>query len=630
MCGRTTMGFKWRYVYIIVALFGFTNRSVAQQFDPFNGKSSEYQVNLKRYFKSAEIELTYRVELLDSVKKFQSNRVWNLTGLAARLNQYEHFLVELERHSVYWTLKYYQNKKDTAALSNQNILGNCFAELKAYVNKAILQSGLASLTDRQLKALKLSRYKHLLLINKETAAHTPSVQDLKIINKIGDPVVDGLDDRYNLLMDQIKAKSVISSDGKIFDPITELADIKRNKDVKLRMDGAKSFLNAYDEHEEVFAATLIDIARQENAIAKLYGYSNAPARMYDHHLQLGEADVKDMLDELALHADILQNYQRVQIKQIEQSTGLHQTHSWDMSLPLGYVPEPQDFLTAKKNILQALSPLGADYTNHFAFLLDPTHGELDITGGPNRVTEYTSRGYPGIPTTLYMKSFNGDIVSIKTLIHEGGHAVHRQLMSDNYIVPTYSSGPNFLFESFAMFNELLLFDELKNKSSTNSAKAFYTKQFTDKLAFELFTSAEEGSFEQGIYDGVSNGKIHNMYDIDSLYAGIMNKYDLFFKNEPERHGEWINKRLLYDDPIYNVNYLYAILVTCKLYELVHLDPQNFSIRYSALLRNGFDASADDLLKKFMGFSLDRKDLIEGALRLMKQKTSELNELYQKQ
>jgi oligoendopeptidase F len=254
---------------------------------------------------------------------------------------------------------------------------------------------------------------------------------------------------------------------------------------------------------------------------------------------------------------------------------------------------------------------------------------MEIAGGPNRVSEYTSVGFVGVPESLYMKNYNGTLGDISRLIHEGGHAIHEQLMSDNQIVPSYKYGPSIMYEAYAMFNELLLLDALEKQEKTNTGKAFYTKQFLDKLSHEIFTSAEEGAFEQGVYDGVAGGSINTREDVDKLYAGIMNKYDSYFPTEPLRQSEWINKRLVFDDPLYNVNYLYAILVSCKLYQQQHADPKAFAVKYTALLKNGFDAPADDLLKKFMGFSLDSGSLLKDALGLMKDKTGKLEGLYGK-
>jgi oligoendopeptidase F len=75
--------------------------------------------------------------------------------------------------------------------------------------------------------------------------------------------------------------------------------------------------------------------------------------------------------------------------------------------------------------------------------------------------------------------------------------------------------------------------------------------------------------------------------------------------------------------------LYAILISCKLYQVQHADPKGFAVKYTALLKNGFDAPADDLLKKFTGFSLDSGSLLKDALGLMRDKTAKLEALYAK-
>jgi oligoendopeptidase F len=60
-----------------------------------------------------------------------------------------------------------------------------------------------------------------------------------------------------------------------------------------------------------------------------------------------------------------------------------------------------------------------------------------------------------------------------------------------------------------------------------------------------------------------------------------------------------------------------------LYALQRQDQKGFAAGYTALLQNGFDAPAGDLLEKFIGFGLDKDALLKGSLELMKNKTAEL-------
>ncbi len=628
----TAMNFSPKKIFTVlpICLLCLISLGYGQQFDPFDGNGKAFHANMGRYFKTPADELNLRKLLLDSVNTFQNDSVWTVANLLPHLDQYEHLLVSLQRHYQYHRLLAYINNKDTVARKASTQTDEASDELTTRTDKILLQPQFTSLPDEQFKQYGLTKYKYLLQRVKQDAAHNLSPHDEKLANQLAGKMVDQLTDRYDNLMDKIKVTD-ISIDGKTYNWSSYKPELAKTTDAKVRAAGLKAYYDAYyiayGTHAEVLAATLIDITRQKTALAKLQGFSSAPEKTYQHKLQLSESSVKQMLQQMTSHADVLKAYKQLLMEQIQRTTGLSQIHSWDAASPSGYTWQPQSYAQTRQLILKALAPLGTEYEQNFANLLDPANGRLEIGDGPNRVTEFTSVGYSHVPIGLYMKNYDGGFKSTLVLAHEGGHAIHEQLMSDHAAIPSYSLGPNFLFEAYAMFNELLMYDELQKQATTTPGKAYFTKQFLDKLSLEVFTSAQEGAFEQGLYDGVSRGKINTRQDIDSLYAGIMNQYDIYFANEPQRRSEWINKRLVFDDPLYNVNYLYAILVSCKLYNMQHADPKGFAIKYTALLSNGFDAPAEDLLKKYMGFGLDNDALLNGTLQIMKDKTEVLKGLY---
>lgn len=619
---------KYFHIALILCLICSSLSSVAQKYDPFDGNSTAFHVQLSRYFKSAEDEKAIRVTIIDSINSFRSDSVWTLNNLRTHLDNYETLLVSIERHEQYLQLRVYTNNKDTSAQQDFNQVEATRRLLMNITNRILLQPVFASITDQQLTQYNLSPYKFMLTQVAQGAKHNLSDHDEQLKGKLGDDMVDHLIDRYDNLMDNIKGDS-ITIGSKRYNPIAIWSGILLNPDSVLRRKVSTAYYKAYSDHGEVLAATLIDITLQKTALAKIWRYKSSPERTYAGSLQLSEANVKQMLAEMVKHANVLKAYQNLQAEQVKRITGMAVVHSWDASLPMGFTWQPMPFAKVRPLILNALSPLGKEYGQQFAALLDPANGQLDIAGGPNRVTEFTSVGFISVPESLYMKSYDGSLSNVSRLAHEGGHAIHEQLMSNNRIIPSYKAGPSFLYEAYAMLNELLLLDALEKQEKTTKGKTFYTKQFLDKLAREIFISAEEGAFEQKLYEGVASGTINNREDVDSLYAGIMNKYDSYFPSEPQRKSEWIKKRLLYDDPLYNVNYLYAMLVTCKLYQMQHDHPKEFITNYTALLKNGFNTSANDLLKKFMGFDLNNTTLLDGALQLMQKKTAQLKSLYNK-
>lgn len=251
---------------------------------------------------------------------------------------------------------------------------------------------------------------------------------------------------------------------------------------------------------------------------------------------------------------------------------------------------------------------------------------MGISGGTYRLTENTYIDFPETPQSLYMTGYSESVNDVLKLVHEGGHLIHAKLMSEHRIIPSYASVSEFMFEAFVLLNELLVLDEFKNQNITIEGKRYYTKAFLDKLALEVFQSVEEGFFEEGLYERVANHTIKTSTDINNLYTGVKIKYGPFFLNEPFRNSEWIGKRLVFDDPLYNINYLQAMLLAIKFYTMSHEDPTGFALKYKALLQNGFDASASNSLERFVAIKVDNDALLESNLNLMKEKTTEFSKL----
>jgi oligoendopeptidase F len=345
----------------------------------------------------------------------------------------------------------------------------------------------------------------------------------------------------------------------------------------------------YDAHKELLGATLIDVVREETALAKLYGYASAPEWKYAERLGVSEAMVRDLLDRMDRSGQVLKDYQSVRA-------------------PGDFKPEVMDIEGVRATILKALAPLGPDYTGQFAWLMDPANGAIDLAGGASRYRGGFSQGFPGVPVMLYVGGFDGGFAKMSTIIHEGGHALHRKYMGG--VSPYAAEAPKFLAEAVAIFNELLLLDEREKDSRSPAEVVFYQEKFLDKLVHEVFTSAEEGTLEQGLYEGVAAGTITDAAGIDAL-----------------KSGNWMKKDLLYEDPLYLVNYLYAALVACRFHAMSEADPEGFRIRYLALLKQGYDSSGDAALRRTMGFGLDAEALLGDALALMSERTGKLEAAY---
>jgi oligoendopeptidase F len=80
---------------------------------------------------------------------------------------------------------------------------------------------------------------------------------------------------------------------------------------------------------------------------------------------------------------------------------------------------------------------------------------------------------------------------------------------------------------------------------------------------------------------------------------------------------------MYEDPLYDVNYVYGGLLALKYYELYTTRHDWFVPRYMALLKNGFNQSPAELLHQFLDIDLSGPTLLNDDLTLLNRRLDQL-------
>jgi oligoendopeptidase F len=101
-----------------------------------------------------------------------------------------------------------------------------------------------------------------------------------------------------------------------------------------------------------------------------------------------------------------------------------------------------------------------------------------------------------------------------------------------------------------------------------------------------------------------------------LTAKVDSQFSIFVNSTPELRGRWATVGLLYEDPLYGVNYAYGGLLALKYYQLYSTKHDWFVPRYVAMLKNGFDAPPAELLKRFLEIDMPNSQLLEDDLALL--------------
>src|SRR5207302_4553069 len=121
---------------------------------------------------------------------------------------------------------------------------------------------------------------------------------------------------------------------------------------------------------------------------------------------------------------------------------------------------------------------------------------------------------------------------------------------------------------------------------------------------DMFIAAPEVAVEHAVYEGVQQGGIKGADDLDALTKRIYSRYSIWPEKHDELKMQWMNISLMYEDPFYDINYVYGALLALNFYEMYLHDRERFVPRYLVLMRNGFDVSLKILLIMFLDLDLE--------------------------
>ena len=609
---------RWARLLFVVA----ASASAAPQQPP---TSVALSADLSRYyFKTPEEEVAARAELNAALDQMARSKGQLNSGsqLLAILRQYDVVRKLFGRHEAYLHLRCARNRKDAACDAN-NALQSDVSARTAFLDPEIL-----ALSEDRLRQLlneepALAEYRFALSNIRRAAPHLLPEAEQTLLDRFQPQIIDWQDDLYEQILAGISFGTVQASSGPL-DVVRQRNLIATNADGRVREEGFKRRYAGFASQRDLFAFALLHTVEAQTTLAKAHHYADAPARKYES-LYFKPEETRSLLASVAQHGEVPKRFEKVMSQDFERS--YHQpAHAWDLSAPApGFTPPITSLSDARGLFHEAFAGLGKDYQAAFDALLDPANGRADIMpgGAPNRYTSGFSVGHAGSTSMLFYGRYDGTFKDLSVIAHEGGHAVHRQLMTANGVAPSYAEGPHFLFESFAEFNELVLADFMAEHAATPELQRYYREQWMNIKGLDAFFGARDALLEQVIYDGVTAGKVRNADDLDNLTLKIEGQFSQLPATTPELRADWARMSLMFEDPLYDVNYMYGGLLALKYYQLYSTRREWFVPRYIQLLKNGFNQPPAELLNQFLGIDLSGQALLNDDLELLNHRLDQL-------
>ncbi len=597
---------------------------------PAAAQSPSQSIDQTRYFATIEGERTEFKRRLDEAAAFPAAAPADPVELGNYLRRAEALLAQLQRHDAYLLLRASRDIDDAADADAVNRADDAMARLITSVGAGLRGLGAAAFAKDTAANPALQPYAYLMAQAQRELPHELPAGEQHILDEVADPAGLNLWTLYQQTVRSTPFATIGTPSGAL-DARKDRAILAENPDRAVRQAAWAGRWDGFASRTDIYATVLFGVVRLNDRVAQLRHFPDAPSAVYFKR-NLDRPRVTEALNAIAGHAELNKSYQRLRAQHVAAMTGIAEVRSWDLQLPApGFTTPRMTLDETRAAALAALEPLGADYVEQFRQLLDPNNRRMDVaTERGKRTNGGFSVEAPGVASGLFVESYErGFLNESRVIVHEGGHAIHAQLMNESGVSPFYTRGPNWMFEAFATLNEFLLYDHLYRSSAGLEPKAYYLQALIDDIDFSLFGSAEEGTLEQSIYDGVIAGRIKNAADLDALTLSIWKQYEIWPSLEPQLAHGWAAKSLMFQDPLYLVNYLYAGLLATVMLDMIEHDPASFRVRYARLLAKGFYAPPEELLRTFFGRDRSQHELVEDAMRILEKRIGTLAEIYKK-
>lgn len=316
-------------------------------------------------------------------------------------------------------------------------------------------------------------------------------------------------------------------DGDVDPPAVELPDgesvtvtrqrrskLLRHSDREVRKAAYERSLDALADHRHGMAAAYVGRVRADCRLARVRGYDSALAmRLAGADGSLGgpfpveayETVIDGVLNRLDPHHRLLSARR--------ERLGLDDLRAWDRQIPLvAGDPPTVSYEAATDLILDSLEPLGEDYVDRLAGLL--AERRVDVRQTVNKRTGPFAVQVSSVEDGPFVAlNFDGSLREVLFFTHELGHAMNRQLASDDQRLVDQGV-PEHTGEVASFLHEALLVDHLTDAWDGDDAR-HARAAFLDKLP--LYRAAAGARFVHGLHEAVAGGADPGPDALDERY-----------------------------------------------------------------------------------------------------------------
>jgi oligoendopeptidase F len=270
-------------------------------------------------------------------------------------------------------------------------------------------------------------------------------------------------------------------------------------------------------------------------------------------------------------------------------------------------------------VLESLHKFSPTLSQYAKNVFDEDHVDSIIRPG-KRDGAFCSTLAPSI-TPFVLLNYAGKSRDVFTLAHELGHAIHSQAAKDRSIL--VQDAPLPLAETASTFSELLLYDNLADKTSDDEKKTMLSEKLDDLYA-TIMRQSYFTVFEIKAHEQIANGTIVD--DISKTYlASLKEQFGNSVSVSEDFAIEWSGIPHFYHSPFYCYAYSFGNLLSLSLFQRYKKEGEEFVSSYIQILAAGGSKKPEALLSEY-GFDISSAKFWQDGFDYVREQVNVLSSL----
>ena len=466
---------------------------------------------------------------------------------------------------------------------------------------------------------ELERYRRYLNDIRRRRAHVLTPAEEKLLAAAGE-MANAPDTIYGMLTDaDLTFPDVADAEGNLH-PLSQGTYISymESSDRVLRKNAFETLYHTYGAFKNSISAVLSAQVKQLQYFAQARKYASSLEASLDA-TNVPVAVYTNLIE--AVHKNLDKMYRYVDLR--KKLLGVDELHMYDLYTPLvAGVDKKTPIKEAKKNVYDALAPLGDDYRKILQEGFD--NRWIDIYENAGKRSGAYSAGAKVHPFVLL--NYTGTLDSQFTLAHEMGHALHSYL-SNKHQNPLDSEYVIFVAEVASTCNEALFMEHLLSKTTDKKERAYLINHFLEQFRSTLYRQTMFAEFELNIGKMAQEGTALTPDVLNAEYRRLNRLYygeSIVLDDEIDM--EWMRIPHFYYN-YYVFQYATGYAAAIALSRRILREGETAVKDYLEFLSGGCSKSPIDLLKG-AGVDMSTTKPVEEALALFGELIDEMEALMQ--